>query len=155
MCLFPRFCQAGSLAEPGFAVRPRDRRTLRLIYITISRVPIQCSCKTLTRGSARPAALQDQVTLQGSILCSHLQDDREPRPTKLLRPNSEVNAYARLRDAWLPSFSPYGTPPFRPICGSNVFRVHSQSRFASIRGSHSWSLFLLSEGGRARACPYR
>jgi hypothetical protein len=30
-----------------------------------------CSCKTLTRGSARQQALQDQVTLQGPILRNH------------------------------------------------------------------------------------
>ena len=63
------------------------------MYVTILRVPTQCSCKTLTRGSARPAALLRQVNLQGSILRSDLQDDREPRPTKLLRPNAQVTAF--------------------------------------------------------------
>jgi hypothetical protein len=67
-------------------VRSRTSAPFRLIYIAISQVPIQDSCKTLTRGSARPAALENQVTLEGSILRKHLRDDREPRPTILLRP---------------------------------------------------------------------
>ena len=40
--------------------------------------------------SARPAALWDQLTLQGSILRSHRQDDREPRPTNLLHQTLEL-----------------------------------------------------------------
>ena len=62
----------------------RGKRAAGLTYVTLSRVPTQCRRKTLTRGSARPVALQNQVTLRGSILCNHLQDDREPRRTNLL-----------------------------------------------------------------------
>ena len=40
--------------------------------------------------SARPLALQDQVTLQAAILRIYLQDDREPRPTKLIRPTLKL-----------------------------------------------------------------
>ena len=52
--------------------------------------PIKCRCNTQSRGSARPSALRKQVTLTASILRSHLQDDREPRPTKLLRPTLKL-----------------------------------------------------------------
>jgi hypothetical protein len=52
--------------------------------------PVRCSCNPQTRGSARPSALQDQVTLTTSILRSHLQDDREPRPAKILRPTLKL-----------------------------------------------------------------
>ena len=57
--------------------------------------PTKCSCNTQTGGSARPSALQDQVTLPASILRSHLQDDREPRPTKLLRPTLKLTPMGR------------------------------------------------------------
>ena len=63
----------------GVCIAVADWRTVGPICLTFSRIPTQCSCKTLTRGSARPAALQNQVTYRGSILRSHLKDDREPR----------------------------------------------------------------------------
>jgi hypothetical protein len=67
--------------------------------------PAQISCKALVRGSARPKAFQDQLTLEGPALRRHLQDDREPRPTKVkltlvgmssARPRGSSLAYAPL-----------------------------------------------------------
>jgi len=90
MCLFPRFSLGRDPRRAGVCRAAADNRTVRLMYVTISRVPAKCSCNTQTRGSARPSALQDQVTPQASILRGHLQNDREPRPTKLLRPTPKL-----------------------------------------------------------------
>jgi len=70
----------------GVCSAAADKRTVQIMDVTISGVPAQHSCKGWLRGSARPSALQDQVTLQGPILRSHLQDDREPRLTKVRLP---------------------------------------------------------------------
>ena len=90
MCLFPKMFLDRNPRRAGVCSAAADERTVGLMYVTISGVPTQCHCKTLPRGSARPAALWDQLTLQGSILRSHRQDDREPRPTNLLHQTLEL-----------------------------------------------------------------
>jgi len=81
--LIPKILPGRNPRRAGVYSAATDKRTLQIMYVTFSRVRTQLSCKTSTRGSARPPALQDQVTLQGSILRSRLQDEREPRPTKV------------------------------------------------------------------------
>jgi len=116
MSLFPRFSLGRNPRRAGVCRAAAEKRTVRLMYITISRVPTKCSCKTQSRGSARPSPLQDQVTLQASILRSHLQDDREPRPTKPGRPRSSyprlnarvANCEGHKLQAFIPQHYPLG-----------------------------------------------
>jgi hypothetical protein len=102
MCVFPRFSLGCTPRRGGVCRAAVDKRTVGRMYLTLYRVPTKGSCNTQTRGSARPSALQHQVTLPASILRSHLQDDREPRPTKFLRPTLKL--------------TPMGLKPWAVLC---------------------------------------
>jgi len=55
--LIPKMFLGRNPRRAGVCSAAADKRTVGLMDVTISRVPTQGHCKTLPRGSARPAAL--------------------------------------------------------------------------------------------------